>query len=87
MLVLRFERLFAGKSAQTLRAQSVCRRMPIAGCPYKRNSAKIPKRSPAVQAAGRKRGDGRKRKPVKNAVRTCEKRVRSKRIKIIAKKC
>ena len=29
MLVLRFERLFAGKSAQTLRAQSVCRRMPI----------------------------------------------------------
>ena len=45
----------------------------------------MPKRSPAAQAAGRKHGDGRKRKPVKNAVRTCEKRVRSKRIKIIAK--
>ena len=29
MLVLRFERLFAGKSAQTLRAQSVCRRLPV----------------------------------------------------------
>ena len=68
MLVLRFERLFAGK----VRRPCGCK-VSAAGCPYKRNSAKIPKRSPAVQAAGGKRGDGRKRKPVKNAVRTCEK--------------
>ena len=37
------------------------------------NRTKIPERSPAVQAASRKRGDGRKRKPVKNAVRTRKK--------------
>ena len=54
---------------------------------HKMNRTKIPERSPAVQAAGRKRGDERKRKPVKNAVHTRKKRVRSKRIKIIAKRC
>ena len=82
MLVLRFERLFAGK------VRRPCgRKASAAGCPYKRNRTKIPKQSPAVQAAGRKRGDGRKRKPVKNAVHTREKRSWSKRIKIIAKKC
>ena len=63
------------------------RKASATGCPYKRNSAKMPKRSPAVQAAGRKRGDERGKNPVKNAVHTCEKRVRSKRIKIIEKRC
>ena len=63
------------------------RKASAAGYLYKRNSAKIPKRSPAVQAVGRKRGDERRKNPVKNAVHTREKRVRSKRIKIIAKKC
>ena len=82
MLVLRFERLFAGK------VRRPCgRKASAAGCPYKRNSAKIPKRSPAVQAAGRKRGDERGKNPVKNAVHTRKKRVWSKRIKIIAKRC
>ena len=41
------------------------RKASAAGCLYKRSGAKIPEWSPAVQAAGRKRGDGRKRKPVK----------------------
>ena len=86
MLVLRFERFFAGKKcadpagAKRLPQDAYIRR-------YKKNRAKIPERSPAVQAAGRKRGDGCKKKSIKNAVHTREKRSRSKRIKIIAKKC
>ena len=86
MLVLRFERLFAGKKcADTAGAKRLPQDAYIRG--YKKKRAKIPERSPAVRAAGRKRGDGRKKKSVKNAVYTREKRVRSKRIKIIAKRC
>ena len=86
MLGLRFERLFAGKKcADPAGAKRLPQDAYIRG--YKKNRAKIPERSSAVQAVGRKRGDGCKRKPVKNAVHTCEKRVRSKRIKIIAKRC
>ena len=83
MLVLRFERLFAGKKcADPAGAKRLPQDAHIRGTEQKyRNGALL-----CGQQAESAEMDA-KRKPVKNAVRTREKRVRSKRIKIIAKRC